>query len=435
MSLTNDFKPIPYDPNFLGIQIPFPTFDYDNTLDGKVFKNENLEFKTKFDETGQWRNYIHYSIATNTDRRQPICAASNIKQSDNSTKSQTTWYKDPAIDEEYQLNNFYYGQSFGDVKGIWDRGHVAQRAAVAWGDEPQDAREASKRSYYYTNCYPQHNDYNGDEWGRVEAYVTDLIKEDKDTLISVFTGPIYNHPDPANEGPLIGKDADGNQVGEPVEIPDAFFKVVAFMNKENEFDVRAFISLHNEEAVKVRNSDEDQPLKYLYTLETDDDLLDENGKKKYVSYAVSTKEVEFFTGLKFDEKLHVSNPMKEMVDTQKRDSTTDSVNIVISSALVNPRGSNERGREWVEIKNLGKGNVDLAGWKLSDQNRRRTPITLSGILTPNATKRITELNDENGRVILTNSSGELFLEDSNGKLIDSREWNQRPRDDEVLEFI
>jgi endonuclease I len=113
----------------------------------------------------------------------------------------------------------------------------------------------------------------------------------------------------------------------------------------------------------------------------------------------------------------------------------DSVNIVISSALINPSGFNEKGREWVEIKNLGKGNVDLAGWKLSDRKRRGTPITLSGILIPNATKRITELNDENGSVILTNGSGGLFLEDSNGKLIDSSEWNQRPRDDEVLEFI
>ena len=435
MTSRNDFTPIPYDPNFLGEEVPFPTFDSDDTLKGKVFKNSNSDFTSKFDETGQWRGYIHYSIATNTERRQPICAASNIKQDESKAKSKSAWSKDPAIGEENQLNEFYYATKFGDSDGIWDRGHVAQRAAIAWGEDPE---EASKRTYYYTNCYPQHKKFNNDEWVQVERYVTEL-EMDKNGLISVFTGPIYDHPNPSNEGPLVAKDKDGNKIGKPVEIADAFFKIIVFTSKENKLAVRAFISLHNEEAVKKFKPDSDQPMKLIHTLEMEDDLLDDKGNKKYVSYAVSTKEIEFYTGLKFDQKLHDSNPKKDLVDNQKRSEKviTDASpeKIVISQALINPSGRNEKGREWVELKNVGKGSVDLAGWKLSDQNRREKPITLSGVLAPNATQKIGKLSDESGKVILTNNGGALFLEDSNGKLNHTVKWDKRPRDDEVIEFV
>lgn len=62
-----------YDPFFLGKDYPVPLPRFDDTLAPHVLTAEDMP-RTKF-EDGTYTNYIHFSIATNKTRRQPIVVA------------------------------------------------------------------------------------------------------------------------------------------------------------------------------------------------------------------------------------------------------------------------------------------------------------------------------------------------------------------------
>lgn len=52
--------------------------------------------------------------------------------------------------------------------------------------------------------------------------------------------------------------------------------------------------------------------------------------------------------------------------------------VVVVAALPNPEGSDEGGREWLELKNVTSEAIDLTGWEMADKLGR--PQLLSGIL-------------------------------------------------------
>jgi len=388
-----------YIPNFTGVDIPLPTFD--NTLDEQVLK------KPSFDQNA-WRKNIHFSVAVNFKRRQPICVALNIDQGKlgGSEGSKKNWSLDPEVEGEFQINNDYYRNN------EWDRGHMARRASAAWGDTLQDRRAASEATYFYTNACLQHKNLNQDEWLDLEDWVKNL-QEDQNDKISVFSGPFYAPPDGTPRvypGPMSGRNLD------PVEIPAGFYKVVAFIDKTSgNLTTKAFVILQDEDTIKDMGP----------TL------------TNFVPYQVSTSEVERRTGLVFAEKMHMTNPMKEdapIVVTPPRPPTdvvtpppttvpsVDFSQVFIAAALVNPEGD-ERAGEWVAIANYSPVQIDLTGWTLTDPFRK--PLSLSGVLLSGETVRVNPLrSNDGGSVILSNKGGSMTLKDQNGTVINVAKWNK-----------
>ena len=94
------------------------------------------------------------------------------------------------------------------------RGHLVRRIDPAWGDSRQEAISAVEDTFFYTNSTPQHERFNPRSWLDLEDYI--LENADSENMkVSVFTGPIFSDSDKFFRG---------------FQIPEAYWKVVAFVN-------------------------------------------------------------------------------------------------------------------------------------------------------------------------------------------------------------
>lgn len=59
-----------YDPSFLGVELPFPTFEKDLEANLLVVNESANDASSRY-----YLPYIHYSVATNTRLRQPVITA------------------------------------------------------------------------------------------------------------------------------------------------------------------------------------------------------------------------------------------------------------------------------------------------------------------------------------------------------------------------
>lgn len=377
-----------YDPKFTGVDIPLPTFN--STLDAQILK------KTSFGDDA-WRKYIHYSVATNKARRSPACVSLNINQKllKPGQERDLKWMEDKEIGDEFQLNNDYY------AKNDWDKGHMARFATSAWGETEEEAGKAGDATMYYSNACLQHKNLNRDEWLNVEDWVKDL-EEDKNDMISTFSGPIY--------GPVKRFLEPAGR--EPAEIPVAFFKVVAFIHKDGHLTSRAFIFLQDAEAVKG---------------------LGGRRLKSHQSYQVTTTEVEYHTGLVFPEILKASNPIGmdfppapiggggDILNFPTKSPTEDYSQVFIAAALINPKGKDSDG-EWVSIANYSGKSLKLDGWKLSDGTG--APLDLSGVIPSGETLRVNPRKRERdgGAIVLSNKKGLMKLIDPSDNNVDLVSW-------------
>lgn len=267
-----------------------------------------------------------------------------------------------------------------------DRGHLTRRAAAAWGATEQDAKKSSDDTFYYTNAALQHQNFNQDEWLELENWVLQL-ELDSNGKISVITGPIFGYG---------GFDRTVKPEGRrPADVPAGFFKAITFINRQDKLDVRAFVMLQDEEA-----------------------LRDTWGRRmfRYQRYQVSTEEIERLTGLAFAPQLSSCNPVaddeppievdgpKEIVgpDGQRIVVRDSEIPVYIAAALVNPAGDDEE-NEWVSIINLSNEDVSLDGWKLKDP--QDVLEISSGSLAPGQAARIMPLSP----IRLGNRGGSISL--------------------------
>ena len=352
-----------YDPTFLGVDLPPPTF--------------TIDLESELVEGGKIFHYPNYSVIHNghIDKRSPAIVMLNIDQSKYYKVGGGKWRIDPRMSEKHQLNNDYY------YKNPWDRGHMARRATAAWGDTKSEALIRSKETYYYTNAALQHENLNQDEWLDVlEEWVKNL-QIAKDNKISSMSGPIYGDYDrtirPSGRAMAL--------------VPAGFFKVVCFINKStNQLDVRAFVMYQDEEALK-----------------------DKDGAKKYNNqhYQVTISEIEALTGLIFDSAIYKANPLiasaeniapssnitrvPERIEVAKAEDIVneysaprehvldDEIEVYIAAALINPEGP-DKNREWISIVNLGEVEVDISDWVLVDNSDNALRLSTSGqiVLSP-----------------------------------------------------
>lgn len=198
---------MPYDPEFIaGHVIPLPT-----PIDQVIA----LAFE------GKYIHHSRHSLLFNQERGFAFVSAHNI---DGATMSPAQ-FTDRDFDEDPKIqpaslqvdNNRGYRQSPDGVFGPnpWDRGHLARRKSLSWGDEAE-ASIAELESDFWSNIAPQHGNLHDDAWGKIEDWMLERVESDG-RRACVFTGPVFTEDDPEHKN-------GSNEV--PIRIPAGFWKVI-----------------------------------------------------------------------------------------------------------------------------------------------------------------------------------------------------------------
>lgn len=168
-------------------------------------------------------NYHHYSLVMHRARRLAMWTASNVDYNPNKRWrsrdefGSDTWKPDPRIPISAQIED----AEFYDPAKKFDRGHLVRRDDVAWGDDRQEEEYGNSDSFHWTNCTPQHEQFNRDLfqyhglWGQVENHIASQASSVGNRLI-IFAGPVLAANDPSRD---FGS-------GIAVKVPVMFWKVV-----------------------------------------------------------------------------------------------------------------------------------------------------------------------------------------------------------------
>jgi endonuclease G len=202
MAQNQDLRAGGYSPDFLGETIEPPAIDAtleDDTvqLDGSVIIP-----------------YTHFSLAHSKSRRFARWVAWNIDGGSLKRVSRKgiSFVKDPRIPAGFQNGDELYSGN------RLDRGHIARRADLVWGDLPE-ALSANEDSFFFTNIGPHMDDFNQSSkngvWGRLEEAVF-ADADVQDLRISVFGGPVFQDNDRQYRG---------------VQLPREYWKILAYVEQ------------------------------------------------------------------------------------------------------------------------------------------------------------------------------------------------------------
>jgi endonuclease G len=168
------------------------------------------------------------------------------------------WIADPRIEADEQTDDSLYKNN--DL----DRGHLIRRLDPVWGPTHL-AQAANNDTFHFTNCSPQHKDFNQKEtaWLGLENYILDnAIAEE--FRVTVFTGPVFRNNDKKYRD---------------VKLPRQFWKILV-MVKDSKLSATAYL-LSQEKL--VRN--------FRDEAFADDQLVK--------TYQVTIEKIEELTGLSF----------------------------------------------------------------------------------------------------------------------------------------
>jgi endonuclease G len=167
--------------------------------------------------------YHHFSVVLNGERRIAFYTAVNIDGalSRAPTRKSDRWSFDPRVSEDEQTGPDVYRTNDLDL------GHLVRRLDPAWGETPAIAKLANDDTFHYTNCSPQHKDFNRNKtrWAGMEDY----ILRNADNLkfkVNVFTGPVFAPDDDEYRG---------------VQLPRQFWKVVTMVKTSGELSATAYL--------------------------------------------------------------------------------------------------------------------------------------------------------------------------------------------------
>ncbi len=167
--------------------------------------------------------YHHFTVVLNKERRLAFFTAVNIdgKLQKNPVRQEDRWYFDPRVPEEEQTGKDVY------EKNPLDLGHLVRRLDPAWGRSAERAKLANDDTFHFTNCSPQHKDFNRNKtsWAGLEDY----ILRNADNLnfkANVFTGPVFATSDDAYEG---------------VQLPRQFWKIVTMVKTDGRLSATAYL--------------------------------------------------------------------------------------------------------------------------------------------------------------------------------------------------
>lgn len=212
-----------------------------------------------------------FSIYFHQGRHLAIMSAYNVDGSrmiPAGTIERKSFVYDPSLPSRIQIDN-----DEGYRNNPWDRGHLARRRALQWGDLAS-AEKADRESSYWSNIAPQHEGLHDSAWGRIEDWLLELVGSNQKKM-SVFVGPVFTPHDPQIVN-IVGQ--------KPVRIPAGYWKVAA-LNVNGRLRAAAFITWQRDHASA-------NPVEF-------DPVLEQ----------VRLTTVEYLTGLSFSD-LTLSDPLR-----------------------------------------------------------------------------------------------------------------------------
>lgn len=206
-----------YDPAFLpGHTVPLPGLS--DELAGLAAVNRQA--------TGEPRYvlpYHHFSVVVHRERRLAMFTAVNIdgRTSQSLRREADHWSLDPRVAVTEQIGEEIYRDN------PLDRGHLVRRLDPAWGATEPIAQLGNDDTFHFTNCSPQHKDFNQKKttWAGLEDYVLNNA-DNHDLKVSVVTGPVLAADDDEYRG---------------VRLPRQFWKVVAMVKADGTLSATAYL--------------------------------------------------------------------------------------------------------------------------------------------------------------------------------------------------
>lgn len=195
-------------------------------------------------------NYENYSVVQDKERRFPLFTACNIsgKQFIKIDRKEVgdNWKKDERIAADAQ-----WGQELYDApKSDFDRGHMTKREDVQWGGSKEEAMNAARSTYFFTNAAPQHARLNRGIWKSLEHYILKTEAVKNQDRICLFTGPVL-----ADDDPLFVSQVNDQKI----KIPVLFWKVVYYKSEKGQLSRVAFIT-NQREILSKKGIVERQPI-------------------------------------------------------------------------------------------------------------------------------------------------------------------------------
>lgn len=187
-------------------------------------------------------DYIYYSSVHSLSRKMPYYSASNIFREYWIKSERTGTFKaDNRLLSGYQYSDDIYTQvnkKHTENNRKVDKGHLVRREDVQWEENKneENAIEAAKATFFYTNACPQHHQLNNEIWKYLENSVLIKGHSKKPRKAIVFTGPIFSNSDPNLVFP--------EGINYDLKCPIRFWKVIYYVNELNELRCAAFIMSH-----------------------------------------------------------------------------------------------------------------------------------------------------------------------------------------------
>jgi endonuclease G len=138
------------------------------------------------------------------------------------------WFADPRVPVDEQTDDRVYKNN------PLDRGHLVRRLDPAWGSSREEAKLCNDDTFHFTNCSPQHEDFNQNQttWAGLEDYILENA-DNRDFKVTVFTGPVL---------------ADDDDQFAGVQLPRQFWKVAVMVKDSGALSATAYL-LSQEELI------------------------------------------------------------------------------------------------------------------------------------------------------------------------------------------
>ncbi|QKV73259.1 DNA/RNA non-specific endonuclease [Amycolatopsis sp. Hca4] len=274
-----------YDPAFLpGHTVPLPGLS--ETLLPLAAVNRQA--------TGEPRYvlpYHHFSVVMHRERRLAMFTMVNIdgRTSRALRREADHWSLDPRVAVTEQIGEEIYRDN------PLDRGHLVRRLDPAWGATEAVAQLGNDDTFHFTNCSPQHKDFNQNKttWAGLEDYVLNNAAN-FGLKVSVVTGPVLAADDDHYRG---------------VQLPRQFWKVVAMVKTDGTLSATAYL-LSQEELI--------------HGLEA----ATEFDYGAYRTYQVPVRRIAELTGLSFGE-LEAADPLAGLESTSQAQEIRTAADLVL----------------------------------------------------------------------------------------------------------
>jgi endonuclease G, mitochondrial len=175
--------------------------------------------------------YHHFSVVLNKERRLAFFTAVNIDGASGMRlrREADRWFFDPRVPKNQQTGEEIY------KKNPLDRGHLVRRLDPAWGPSATAAKTANDDTFHFTNCTPQHHDFNAGQtlWAGLEDYILDHA-DNLNFRVNVFSGPVFAADDDQYRG---------------TQLPRQFWKVVVMLKQSRDLSATAYL-LSQEHLIK-----------------------------------------------------------------------------------------------------------------------------------------------------------------------------------------